>query len=183
VRVYTPRDPWTPIYMWLVYLVALILGGGVLLVQVVSGAGHGADLAHDMGVDHVEGPGLLSTRSVMYALFTFGFVGFLLHVPGLLSPNAALAVAAAAAVVTGALVGYVFQVMGDPKASGAAHLHEAKGLRGRMLVGSAPGQRGKVRLTLAGQTVDLLATSTDAIAEGTEVTVLEVQGGQARVGR
>ena len=167
--------------MWLVYLVALVLGGGVLLVQVVSGAGHGADLAHDLGTDHVEGPSLLSTRSVLYALFTFGFVGFTLHTLGLLSPTLAFVVAVAAAIVAGALVGYVLNVMGDPKASGSAHLLEAAGRRGRMIVGTLPGQRGKVRVALGGQNVDLLATSEEAIAEGTEVTIVSVQGGQARV--
>jgi membrane protein implicated in regulation of membrane protease activity len=169
--------------MWLVYLVALVLGGGVLLVQVVSGAGHGADLAHDVGTDHVEGPSLMSTRSALYALFTFGFVGFGLHVPRILSPALAFVVALAAALGAGAVVGYVLQVMGDPKASGSAHLREVAGRRGRMIVGTAPGQRGKVRVALGGQTVDLLATSEEAIGDGAEVTIVAVQGDEARVVR
>lgn len=169
--------------MWLAYLVALVLGGGVLLVQVVSGAGHDADLAHDLGTEHVDGPSLLSTRSAMYSLFTFGFVGFALHALGILAPVSAFGVAAGAALVAGAAVGLVFKVMADPRASGSASLDQATGRRGRMIIGSAPGQRGKVRIALGGQTVDLLVTSEEAIPQGTEVTVVEVQGEKARVAR
>ncbi len=169
--------------MWLVYVVALILGGGVLLVQVLSGATHGADLSHELGADHVDGPGLMSTRSVLYALFTFGFVGAALHVPGLLEPMWAFATAVATALAAMVLVGYVFSVVGDPSASGAAHARDAAGTRGRMLVGAGPGRRGKVRITLAGQTVDLLATSEDVVEPNEAVTILDVQQGQARVVR
>ena len=76
--------------MWLLYLLAIVLGGGSLLIQVLSGGDHAHD--HDFGgPDHPDGPGLLSTRSVVYGLFTFGFVGALLHVPGLVEPGTALA--------------------------------------------------------------------------------------------
>ena len=104
--------------MWLLYLIALVIGGGLLLVQVVSGAAHGgAD--HDLGADHVDGPGLLSTRSLLYAFFTFGFVGTALHVPGILDPGWALGVALSSGLGALALVGYVFSVVGDPKAPSA----------------------------------------------------------------
>jgi membrane protein implicated in regulation of membrane protease activity len=162
--------------MWLVYLIALVLGGGLLLVQVVSGAGHGADLHHDLGVEHVQGPGLLSTRSLVYALFVFGFVGTALHIPGLLEPGWALAVALLSAAASLVLVGYVFQVVGDPRASGAADLQQVKGRQGRVLVGVVPGRRGKVRLFLGGQTVDFMATSEQVLDEGAEVTVIDVLG-------
>ena len=77
--------------MWLLYLLALILGGGMLLVQMLAG-GDGHDVDHDLG--HVDathphdGPGLLSIRSAMYGLFTFGLVGGRAARPG---PGAARA--------------------------------------------------------------------------------------------
>jgi len=73
--------------MWLLYLIAVVLGGGSLLVQMLAGGDHG-DPGHGLDhgdATHPDGPGLLSTRSVIYAVFTFGFVGGLLPIPELRS--------------------------------------------------------------------------------------------------
>ena len=167
--------------MWLLYLLALVLGGGSLLIQLLSGGDHAHD--HDFsGPDHPDGPGLLSTRSVVYGLFTFGFVGALLHVPGLVEPRTALAVAVVSALVAGVAVGQVFRTLGDASASGAAAIDEARGREGRVLVSCGKGRRGKVRVGLKGQTVDVLAT-TDAehIAVGAAVTIVDVKDGVAHV--
>src|SRR5262245_12610186 len=83
--------------MWLLYLLALILGGGILLVQLLAGTDHhavdhGAFDHGDHGGPHpYEGPGVLSIRSATYGLFTFGLVGGVLHVLALASPGLALA--------------------------------------------------------------------------------------------
>ena len=63
--------------MWLLYLLALILGGGILLVQLLAGSDghHGLDHGRVDATHPYEGPGLLSVRSAMYGLFTFGVVG------------------------------------------------------------------------------------------------------------
>jgi hypothetical protein len=166
--------------MWLLYLIALVLGGGILLVQLFAGD-HGHD--HDFGgPDHPDGPGLLSTRALVYGLFTFGLVGGLLHVPGLAEPRTALAIAAASGIAATVAVGQVFRHLGDASASGAAAIDEARGREGRVLVSCGKGRRGKVRVGLAGQTVDVLAT-TDAehIAAGAVVTILDVKDGVAHV--
>src|SRR5687767_4116923 len=81
-----------PFPMWLLYLIAVVLGGGSLLVQMIAGGDHG-DAGHDFDhgdASHPDGPGLLSTRSIVYGLFTFGFVGGLLHVPRIVEPATAL---------------------------------------------------------------------------------------------
>jgi hypothetical protein len=165
--------------MWLVYLIALVLGGGALLVQLLGG-----DDGHDghPDPDHPGGPGLLSTRSVVYALFTFGFVGALLHIPRLVEPRTALLVAVASAAVTGVVVGLVFRSLGAAAVSGAGAIEEARGRTGRVLVSCGAGRRGKVRVEVQGQTVDVLATTDETfIAEGTEVVVVEVREGVAHV--
>jgi hypothetical protein len=167
--------------MWLLYLLAVVLGGGSLLVQLLAGGDH--DHVHDFGgPDHPDGPGLLSTRALVYALFTFGFVGLLLHVPGLLEPPTALVVALASALATGIAVGQVFRTLGDAAASGAAAIDEARGREGRVLVSCGKGRRGKVRVGVKGQTVDVLAT-TDAehIAVGAMVRIVDVKDGVAHV--
>jgi hypothetical protein len=164
--------------MWLVYLIALVLGGGALLVQLISGDGGDGHPAPD----HPGGPGLLSTRALVYALFTFGFVGALLHIPGLAEPRTALLAAAAGAVGIGVAVGLVFRHLGSAAVSGAGALEEARGRRARVLVSCGAGRRGKVRVDVKGQTVDVLATTDEtAIAEGSEVVILDVRGGVAHV--
>src|SRR5687767_11037354 len=160
--------------MWLLYLVAVVLGGGSLLVQIFAGdhgdAGDGLD--HGGGA-HPDGPGILSTRSLVYALFTFGFVGGLLHVTGAVEPRTALVVGIAAAVAAGALVGYLFQSLGHAGASGAAGLDEVRGRKARVLVACARGRRGKVRVQLKGHQVDVLATTDEEqIAEGSDVLIV-----------
>ena len=124
--------------MWLLYLLALILGGGILLVQLVAGSDHhGFDhggLDHGGGPHPYEGPGVLSIRSATYGLFVFGVVGGVLHILRLASPALALG----GGLVTGALttffVGLAFKRLSDPEPSGEAGFHEAKGGRARVLV-------------------------------------------------
>lgn len=169
--------------MWLLYLLALILGGGILLVQLLAGSDHHG-LDHGGGPHPYEGPGVLSVRSATYGLFTFGVVGGVLHVLGLARPGLALA----GGLVTGALttffVGLTFKRLSDPDATGEAGFHEVKGGRGRVLVACSRAGRGKIRVTLKGQQVDMLATTDDeTIPVGTEVRVVEVRDDVAHVAR
>jgi membrane protein implicated in regulation of membrane protease activity len=177
--VYSP-----PLLMWLLYLVAVVLGGGSLLVQMFAGGDHG-DPGHGLDhgdASHPDGPGILSTRSVIYGLFTFGFVGGLLHIPRIVEPRVALTVAIVSAVAAAVGVGYVFQSLGHAGASGAAALDEVRGRKARVLVACARGQRGKVRVQLKGHQVDVLATTDEErIAEGTEVMIVDVRDGVAHV--
>jgi hypothetical protein len=170
--------------MWLLYLIAVVLGGGSLLVQMFAGGDHGAP-GHGLDhgdVSHPDGPGILSTRSVIYGLFTFGFVGGLLHIPHVVEPRTALAVAIVSALAAGAAVGYVFQSLGHAGASGSAGLDEVRGRRARVLVACARGERGKIRVALKGHQVDMLATTgEERIAEGVEVVITDVRDGVAHV--
>jgi len=170
--------------MWLLYGLALVLGGGTLLVQLLTGGHHDAHGGHGLAIDHhsAAGPGILSTRSLTFALFAFGLVGGPLHSLGLARPRVALFVALVAALATAWLVSTAFRVIGDPEASGSAALHEAKGQPARVLLECGRASRGKVRLSLRGQIVDMMAT-TDAehIPAGSEVLIQEVHDDLAHV--
>jgi hypothetical protein len=166
--------------MWLLYLLALILGGGILFVQLVAGGHHdgGDHFGHFGGSDHLggpdhhaeQGPGVLSMRSVTYGLFAFGFVGTCLHALRLAGEPATLA------------VGTTLRSLSDPAASGEAALLEARGRSGRVLVPLSRDQRGKIRVQIKGQTVDLLATTSGGeLPAGAEVVVLDVRGDVAEV--
>ena len=178
--------------MTLLYLLALILGGGILLVQVVGGGHHegGGHFGSFGGSDHLgggdhhadQGPGVLSTRSVTYGLFAFGFVGTSLHALRLLDEPAAVAIAAGTGTAVTLGVGTLLRTLGDPAASGEAALLESRGRAGRVLVPVSRDQRGKVRVQIKGQTVDLLATTTGgSLPAGAEVVVVAVKGDVAEV--
>lgn len=169
--------------MWLLYLLAFVLGGGILLIQLFSGHGHHVDL-HDLdaGEHSDQSPGLLSLRAVSFALFAFGLVGGSLHVPGLAPPWLALLLGLATSAATILTVGWTFRSLADPSVSGEAALHEAKGRRARVLMACTGEQRGKVRVSLKGQQVDMLALSSGTeIPEGTEVVIVEVSDEVAQV--
>jgi len=170
--------------MWLVYAIALILGGGTVLLQVLAGSDHhigAADAALD--AHHAPtGPGILSTRSVTFAVFAFGLVGACLHVLRLTSPSIALALAVASGVGAGLVAGLAFRALGNTGASGEAGFHEARGQRARVLVPCAREQRGKIRARIKGQLVDMMATTDEAqIAAGREVLIIEVRDDVAHV--
>jgi hypothetical protein len=163
--------------MWLVYVLALVLGGGLMLVQAVSGGHDTVDPGHSLDVQHHgAGPGVLSIRSFIYGLFAFGFVGAALHIPGITGRRSALVIALASGVAAGLAAGLTFARLGSAAASGAASLHEAAGRRARVLLPCAADRPGKIRLELGGQQVDMKATTVGAlIPAGTEVVVVEVR--------
>ena len=170
--------------MWLVYAIALILGGGTVLLQVLTGGDHhigAADAALD-GHHAPTGPGILSTRSVTFAAFAFGLVGSVLHVLRLASPGAVLALAVASGLVAGLAAGLAFRALGHASASGEAGFHEAKGQRARVLVPCARAQRGKIRARIKGQLVDMMATTDEKqIAAGQEVLIIDIKDDVAHV--
>ena len=170
--------------MWLVYAVALVVGGGIVLLQVLAGADHHIGTA-DASLDahHAPtGPGLLSTRSITFAVFAFGLVGTPLHAFGLAFPTVVLAVAAASGVMAGLVAGLAFRALGHGGASGEAAFHEAKGQRARVLVPCARAQRGKIRARIKGQLVDMMATTDEPqIAAGREVLIVDIHDDVAHV--
>jgi membrane protein implicated in regulation of membrane protease activity len=148
-----------------------------MLVQVVSGGHDAVDPGHSLDIQHHgAGPGVLSIRSFIYGLFTFGFVGAALHILRITSPGAALLLALASGVAGGLAAGFTFARLGSAAASGAASLHEATGRRARVLLPCAPERPGKIRLDLGGQQVDMKATTSGPpIPAGAEVVVVEVR--------
>jgi membrane protein implicated in regulation of membrane protease activity len=170
--------------VWIVYLVAVILGGGALFVQLLAGTDHDVG-GHDVSLDDAHpdaGPGLLSTRSVLFAVAAFGLVGAPLHILGILAPRSALIVALAAAVAAGAIAALAFRRLGSAAASGAASLQQLVGCSGRVLVPLGGQQRGKIRVALGGHVVDVLATTDENhIAIGKSVKVVDVRDDVAHV--
>lgn len=173
--------------MALAYVVALALGGGFLAVQLfLSGHGHADfhDLSGGAGDAHADNSGgWLSPRFFTFGLFAFGFAGCLLHYLSLAAPTVAFGLSAAAGLGSGFLASGVFRALSRREVSSTTSLDEASGQLGRVLLPCGPDQPGKVRVTLKGQHVDLMATADGPVEPGTEVVILDVKEDVARVVR
>jgi hypothetical protein len=166
------------------FLVCALLGGGVLLLQLVLGIfgivdGHG-DFSHH---DHPASAGLdlFSVRSLSAGLAFFGTGGMFgawlglgswLGIPvGLVTGGAAMVGVAA-----------VLRGMGRLEADGSVLTEEAIGEPATVYLMIPADGRGKVHLTLRGRLVELDAVSrSGAVATGAQVLVTDVIEGDTLV--
>jgi membrane protein implicated in regulation of membrane protease activity len=186
--------------MGLVYVASLVIGLGVLMLQIVLGShGHGAaghDLSHDHGgVDKELAKGaqsgvggvvgvLLSVRFWIFFALAFGLSGTLIHAFGLAGTIATLLIAAGAGAGSGVFAVLAFRVVARGSLSTTQHASEAVGQIAKVLVPVAKGQVGKVRIELRGSSVDMMATTDDAeLSRGETVLVEEINGGVAHVSK
>lgn len=192
--------------MGLAYLFSLVVGLGVLLVQLfvahhadADGDGvddgpaidHGLMGAHDHGLakpGQANDFGLLSLffslRFWVFGLFAFGLSGSLLNGFGLARPAVIFLLALAVGLLAGGFAVTILRTLAKTAAPPAPHARAAIGKLGRVIVACGRGRTGQVRITLDGRSVDLLATTDeDAIARGAAVIVDDVVEGTAKVTR
>jgi membrane protein implicated in regulation of membrane protease activity len=192
--------------MGLVYLAALVIGLGILLVQVAFGGRDGEHgLGHAAGpVDGAAGdasgedhplkaghPGddgplavVFSFRFWIFAFLGFGLSGSLLHFLNLAGAGAVAILASAAGIGSGAFASLVVRAVTRSSASSSVNLSEAVGREARVLVTCEKGRTGQVRIALRGQSVDLLATTDEEdIARGEPVLIEDVRDGVAQISR
>lgn len=192
--------------MGALYLGSLIVGLGVLLMQVVLSTGKDvdaggksldfnadadADVAHgDVHADHAQPVGgeaglvglFLSFRFWTFALAGFGLVGSGLHFPDLASPPVALVAALLVGFVAGIGAAYTFRALRTSSTNSGAEAKELVGQVGKVLVPPNSEGHAKVRLLVKGQMIDYVATSDDASLEpGSSVLVEELRGNQIHV--
>jgi membrane protein implicated in regulation of membrane protease activity len=182
------------------YLAALILGLGTILVQLFMGGSGDADVHVSTELDHgleheVDGhahgavdpgflPIFLSLRFWTFSLLAFGMVGSALTLLGVTSALFTALTAAAMGFASGALASWVFRALNRAQVSSGAAEDDPVGQVGKVLIGLGPERRGKVRIELKGQTLDLIATTDDAeLVEGEQVLVEEMREGRAHVSK
>ena len=171
--------------MSFLFWLALIVGGGLLLLSFI---GDSAD--HDLELDHEVHGGdwgrVLSLRNATYFLFAFGATGALLQMlwsgrqPGL-----TVGLAAVTGVLASALSSAAFSYL---RRTDVGQMHGDKWLLGRTGFVTIPlrsDATGKITVTRAGQTQELLAMPLNAEDADPEswrsVMVVEMKDGIALV--
>jgi len=169
--------------MGLAYLVALVIGLGSLLLQVLLPGTGEADFEAESHGDGDAGAAIfLSIRFWTYAALAFGMVGAPLHYFDLASATLTLVLAVVSGVASGAFATFAIRALRGASTTTTGHLEESVGQVGRVLVPCSRGRVGKVRLVLKGHAIDALATTDEEeISVGQKVFVAEVRGGVVHV--
>jgi membrane protein implicated in regulation of membrane protease activity len=114
-----------------------------------------------------------SLRFYMFAAIGLGMVG----APGTLfdpsTPRLTFGVALATGFGVGMLAALAFRRLGHETLSSGATDTEMVGQIGRVLVACEKGRKGKVRLTVRGQTIDRVATTDELRLEPAAVVIVE----------
>ncbi len=193
------------------YLFSFALGGLLLLASILLGdkdGGHdgdgGADaptggdqgVYHDVPTAHgvPAAPGaiaglftaFLSMRFWMFFLAFFGLTGLVLDGLDLIPSNGlALALSLGMGLATGLITVAVFRHLSTSETSTAASVGDYVGKSGRVLIGFGAGNLGKLRLTLKGTTVDVLATTDEErpFTVGEDALVIQMNDTTAVVAR
>jgi membrane protein implicated in regulation of membrane protease activity len=183
--------------MGLLYLFALIVGLGILLVQIGfgrlhgggDGHGHGGGVGRDIGTGgkFIEGDEgavgiFLSTRFWVFTALGFGLSGSLLQLSSV-GPILTFLIAFPTGLFSGITAMLAFRMVRKGSVTSTAHASQAVGRVGRAVATCQKGSLGKVRIELQGQVVDFLATTDDVIARGEEVLIEDMKDGVAHVSR
>jgi membrane protein implicated in regulation of membrane protease activity len=179
----------------IVYLAALIVGFGTIALQLfMSGDADGdadadghvdlegdadADADADHGHDHAgHGDGgflpiFLSLRFWTFTFLAFGLSGTLLHYLDLTSRMLVPFIALGMGIGSGLLASLTFRALQKTEATSSGSATEAVGQLAKVLVPPAKGGRGKVRVEIKGQMVDLLATTDEEQLESGQLVLVE----------
>jgi hypothetical protein len=173
--------------MLAVYLIALAVGGVMLVLSVVGGdaehghpAGHGAaDAGHGGGLDLLLGwlP-ITSLRFwIVFAAF-FGLTGVALSLGALVGPEPLPAIiAGAVGWVAGVMVVGAIRRLSQTEVSSSVGAGDLVGASAEVLLPIGKGAPGKVRIRMKDRAVDLTATTDDegVLAAGADVVVYAVE--------
>lgn len=186
--------------MLALYIVTSIVAGALIVLSAVlghsdsgsdhevshdtdHGAEHGADHGHDF--DHGAWLPFLSVRFWTYALATFGIVGLLFTIFNLAGATTTAIVASGVGLAMGFAVSGMMRLIRKMTAGDGTNDAEMLGMSAKLLVPIRENQPGKIRTTIRGELIDMLAFS-DAgtpIETGEEVIILAIENDRARVAK
>jgi hypothetical protein len=171
--------------MTMIYLGAAVLGGAVLLIQLLLALiGHGADVHADFDGDAALGHdigehGALSVRAVVAFITFFGVAGMAASKAGL-GPIVTLLIAVAAGGLAFWLAGLAMLELNRLRSSGTLDIQNAVGVEARVYL-TVPAERtgtGAVTVPIQGRTAKYRAvTAGPEIRTGRQCRVVAVRGG------
>lgn len=212
------------------YLAALIVGGGLVVLAAIGGIAdshsvdhdgpdfggdHGAEVGHvgahgytdaahvDAALSSRLEPGspefandrpprkrtqvlwrmILNVRFWTYFLAFFGLIGFLLTILRFSVEPFTFLISLTSGLLGGAGIVATWAALKRDESNSAVSATHLLGTMGPMIVACRPGEPGKVRLTVKGELIDMLAIghAGESIERGTQVTVVDIDGMYARV--
>lgn len=192
--------------MLTLYIFSAIIGGGLILLSAFGGGDHehGADTEHDISVhdmshdfdagheadagDHEtghEGPWIpfLSLRFWTYFFGIFGATGLLLtNLTSSVEPIIGM-VSGGTGFISGLAAAALVRWISKNEADSTARDSDLLGLRAKVTVPIRDQQLGRIRTTVKGELLDILATAEEmkALPEGTEVVIVGMDNGRASV--
>jgi membrane protein implicated in regulation of membrane protease activity len=168
------------------YVACLVVGLGVLFVQLFFGHDTGGHDVHHGDGGHEISPWtiLASVRFWSFALLAFGLVGTLLTFFAMAGGAAAFAIAAVSGVASGVFAVTVVTRLLQRSPQSLASYSDVRGRVGRVIVPIAEEGRGKVRVDVKGTAVDVVARAREPLDTGDAVVVEDVSSdGEALVSR
>jgi membrane protein implicated in regulation of membrane protease activity len=173
-----------------IYLAALVLGLGVVLLQFVAPGSDAGGESHGISAEP-EHPSadwgpigvFLSLRFWSFALLAFGVIGTAFSLLDLATASVALPVAALVGVACGAFAAYSLRYLHRNPVDSGGDSSDVIGKVARVLLPIEPGQRGKIRVTVGGRLLDFVAQSDETLEVGASVVVRAFAGTTARVTR
>lgn len=173
------------------YIMAAILGGGLVLVSIFAGADHDHD--HEFSADHDADHGgvehgdlwipFLSLRFWTYFLMAFGITGILLvQFAGTVEPVTATW-ASVTGVIVGLAVSYVMHLAKKMQTEDVTQSADFLGREATVIVPIRPHLEGKIRVEVKGQLIELLALPFEEreIAREEIVVIVSMDNDRARV--
>jgi membrane protein implicated in regulation of membrane protease activity len=145
----------------------------------VSDAHSEADGGHAQGSDFWLP--FVSVRFWVFFLCFFGLTGTVFTLLALAGKWTTLTAAIGMGAVSGFAAAFVIQRLRKVEVGRALNEEDFKGQEGLVLLPLAVGGRGKIRIEVGGQIVDLIARSDEAIERGAHVMVIDFRDNEAVV--
>jgi membrane protein implicated in regulation of membrane protease activity len=179
--------------MLTVYIACAILGFGLILFSLLSGHDgheHGdvGSLSADHGLDggHASASMFAFYASVQfweYLLATFGGLGLLLTWLKLSAEPITAFIAGVTAVAVGIGAASVFKMLTTKQLDSTAKVSDMTGTIAKVLVVPRENDLGKIRMTVRGDIIDVLAKASPGVSlqQGQDVVVVDMEGTTALV--
>lgn len=190
--------------MLTVYVFCAVIGGGLIVLSLFGGdhehggdvshdthighdgdVSHDADAGHESSLGHHDGPWIpfFSLRFWTYLSGIFGLSGVLLTVMTDSKEPTTAALSGGAGLVGGLIAASLVRWLQTHEADSTARERDFLGVRAKVTVGIRNQQLGRVRATVKGEIIEVLARSENQLAlpEGAEVVIVGMEGGHATV--